>query len=173
MSNFDLIVLLIVGVAAVGGFMRGLVQEVASLSAWVLAMFAIHYLHTPLYQAMAEHFGGTVPVAMLAFALLLLVPYAGMKLIAGQAGAAARASLLGPIDRVLGFGFGAIKGALITVVAFALLFLGFDQSWGIAGRPSWITTARTYPVVNAAVDQLVDMINNHAQTLAAEEPQGK
>ncbi|MDX2219710.1 MAG: hypothetical protein SF172_11870, partial [Burkholderiales bacterium] len=60
-----------------------------------------------------------------------------------------------------------------TVVAFALLFLGFDQSWGIAGRPSWITTARTYPVVNAAVDQLVDMINNHAQALAAEAPQGK
>ncbi len=35
MTGFDFIVLVIVGVAAVGGFMRGFVQEVLSLAAWI------------------------------------------------------------------------------------------------------------------------------------------
>ena len=48
MTGFDIIVLLIVGVAAIGGFLRGFVQEVLSLLSWVLAIFAIRYLHTDL-----------------------------------------------------------------------------------------------------------------------------
>ncbi|MDN3645417.1 CvpA family protein [Pontixanthobacter aestiaquae] len=169
MTGFDFIVLIIVGVAAVGGFLRGLVQEMLSLAAWLLAIFAIHYLHTPLYQALGEYLEYNTAVAILAFALLLLIPYAGMKLIAGRAGEASRASLLGPIDRVLGFGFGAIKGALIVVVAFSVLVLGYDAAWGVAGRPAWITTARTYPVVNAGADGLVQMIQERRSTLRAEE----
>ena len=46
MTGFDYIVLFIIAVAAIGGFMRGFVQEILSLLAWVLALFAIHYLHT-------------------------------------------------------------------------------------------------------------------------------
>ncbi len=169
MTGFDIIVLIIVGVAAVGGFLRGLVQEMLSLAAWLLAIFAIHYLHTPLYQALGEYLEYNTAVAILAFALLLLIPYAGMKLIAGRAGEASRASLLGPIDRVLGFGFGAIKGALIVVIAFSVLVLGYDSAWGVAGRPGWITTARTYPVVNAGADGLVQMIEQRRASLSVQE----
>ena len=165
MSTFDILVLVIVGVAAVGGFMRGLVQEMLSLAAWILAIFAIHYLHTPLYDALRDWIGPGTPVAMLAFVLLLLIPYAAMKLIAGRAGETSRASFLGPIDRVLGFGFGAIKGAIVVVVAFSVLVLGYDTVWGVAGRPNWITGARAYPVVNAGADSLVQMIEDRRAKL--------
>ena len=169
MNGFDMIVLIIVGVAAVGGFLRGLVQEVLSLASWVLALLAIHYLHTPLYNALTEYLGYGSAVAILAFALLLLIPYAAMKLIAGRAGQASRSSILGPIDRILGFGFGTIKGGLIVVVAFSVLVLGYDSIWGVAGRPAWMTTARTYPVVNAGADQLVQMIQQRRDSLSIEE----
>lgn len=165
MSTFDILVLVIVGVAAVGGFMRGLVQEMLSLAAWILAIFAIHYLHTPLYDSLRDWIGPGTPVAMLAFVLLLLIPYAAMKLIAGRAGETSRASFLGPIDRVLGFGFGAIKGAIVVVVAFSVLVLGYDTVWGVAGRPNWITSARAYPVVNAGADSLVQMIEDRRAKL--------
>ncbi len=160
MGTFDILVLVIVGVAAVGGFMRGLVQEMLSLAAWILAIFAIHYLHTPLYESLRDWLGSGTPVAMLAFVLLLLIPYAAMKLIAGRAGETSRASFLGQIDRVLGFGFGAIKGAIVVVVAFSVLVLGYDSGWEVAGRPNWITSARTYPLVNAGADSLVQMIED-------------
>lgn len=158
MTGFDIIVLAIVGVGAVGGFMRGFVQEVLSLASWLLAIFAIHYLHTDLTAILYEYVGTPTTAAILAFVLLLLIPYAAMKLIAGWAGKRSRASVLGPIDRVLGFGFGAVKGVIITVMAFSLLVLGYDTVWGPTGRPVWITTARTYPFVNASSEALVQLI---------------
>lgn len=168
MTAFDLIVLIIVGVAAVGGFMRGFVQEILSLAAWVLALFAIRAMHTPLTAVIEPYLDSPTGASLLAFALLLLIPYTAMKLIAGRMGEASRLSMLGPIDRVLGFGFGAVKGAIIVVLAFSLLVLGYDSIWGVAGRPTWITTARTYPVVNASSDALVEMIHSRRQILREE-----
>ncbi len=158
MTGFDMIVLGIVGIAAIGGFLRGLVQEVLSLGAWILAAFSVHYLHGPLTDALDQWYDAEPATSILAFALLMLIPYAAMKVIAGNVGSASRNSILGPIDRVLGFGFGAVKGSLIAVFGFSVLVLGFDTVWGYKGRPVWITTARTYPVVDAFSRELVTMI---------------
>lgn len=169
MTGFDIIVLLIVGVAAIGGFMRGFVQETLSLLGWALAIFAIRYLHTDLTAFLFGYVGTASGAAVLAFALLLLIPAAAMRLIAGRAGLTARNSVLGPIDRVLGFGFGAVKGVIVCVMAFSLLVLGYDTIWGPAGRPTWITTARTYPFVNAAADAMVQLIDERQRRLSGEE----
>ena len=158
MTGFDFLVLGIVGVAAIGGFMRGFVQEVLSLAAWALAVFAIRFLHVPLTEALAGYIGSDVTTAVLAFAILLLIPYAAMKVIANNVGKASRNSVLGPIDRVLGFGFGALKGAVIVVIAFSLLVLGYDTVWGYKGRPTWISNARSYDLVDASSRSLVEMI---------------
>lgn len=158
MTLFDAIVLVFVGFAAIGGFMRGLVQEVLSLAAWVLAAFAVYYLHTPLTSILRDLYDAEPATPLLAFVLLLLIPYAAMRLIASNAGKASRNSILGPIDRVLGFGFGALKGALIVVFAFSILALGFDTAWGFKGRPDWMTQARTYPATDAFSRLLVKSI---------------
>lgn len=159
MAGFDALVLIIVGVAAIGGFMRGLLQEVLSLAAWVLAAFSIYYLHGPLTDQLSNFYNAEPATSILAFALLLLIPYAAMKLIANNAGEASRNSILGPIDRVLGFGFGAVKGTLITVFAFSVMVLGFDTVWGYKGRPGWIVEARTYQAADAFSRQLVGLID--------------
>ena len=169
MTGFDIIVLIIVGVAAIGGFLRGLVQEVLSLAAWFLAAFAIYYLHTDLTDALRGYYNAEPATPILAFVLLLLIPYAAMKVIANNAGAASRNSILGPIDRVLGFGFGAVKGALIVVFAFSVLALGFDAVWGYKGRPDWIAQARTYTAVDAFSRQLVDVIDERRRRLIGDE----
>ncbi len=158
MTGFDIAVLLVVGAGAITGFLRGFVQEVLALGAWIFALFAIHYLHTPLYDFLKPLIGTTSGASVLAFALLLLVPYATIKALANRMGQSSRASLLGPIDRVLGFGFGSVKGLILVVLAFSVLVLGFDLAWGASGRPSWITQARTYPFVNAGSEKLVALI---------------
>ena len=169
MTVFDIIVLLIVGVGAVGGFMRGFVQEVLSLAAWILAVLAIRYLHTDLTAAILDFMGSPVTASILAFALLLLIPYAGMKLIARIAGRSTRKSVLGPIDRVLGFGFGALKGVIIVVIGFSLLVLGYDTVWGSKGRPLWIAEARTYQLVDAGSRAMVQIIAERRARLQDEE----
>jgi membrane protein required for colicin V production len=169
MTGFDIIVLVIVGVAAVGGFARGFVQEVLSLAAWVLAIVAIRFLHTDFTAALNEYIGSPSGAAVLAFALLLLIPYGIMKLIAGRIGKASRSSVIGPIDRVLGFGFGAVKGVIVVVIAFSLVVLGYDTVWGSDGRPEWIRNARTYAFVNAGSEALVQIIEMRRERLRLEE----
>jgi len=168
MTGFDIIVFLIVGVAAVGGFMRGFVQEVLSLASWALAIVAVRFLHTDVTAFLFEYIDTPSAAAVLAFALLLLIPYAGMKLIANRAGRATRSSILGPFDRVLGFGFGAVKGVIMAVMGFSLLVLGYDATWGPTGRPVWMTTARTYPFVNASADAMVHLIDERQRRLSGE-----
>ncbi len=158
MTGFDIAILVLVGLGAITGFMRGLVQEVFALAAWVLALVAIRNLHTPLSALLLDIVETESGAAVLAFALLLLVPYAIVKLLSNRLGEASRNSVLGPIDRVLGFGFGAIKGIIIAVLAFSVLALGTDAIWGAGGRPVWITQARAYPFINAASEELVKLI---------------
>lgn len=158
MTGFDIAVLLLVGLGAVTGFMRGFVQEVLALAAWVISLFMIHYLHTPVSSVLENWVGTPSGAAVLAFAILLLVPYGIVKLLANSFGEASRNSVLGPIDRVLGFGFGAMKGMVIVVVVFSIFVLGYDTVWGAGGRPDWITQARSYPFVNASSEGLVKMI---------------
>lgn len=158
MTGFDIAVLLLVGLGAITGFARGFVQEILALLAWFFALFAIRSLHTPLTEAIEPTVGTLSGAAILAFALLLLVPYAFVKLVARWLGTKTRASVLGPIDRVLGFGFGAVKGIIIVVLAFSVLVLGYDTVWGPGGRPNWITQARAYPFINASSEALVTLI---------------
>lgn len=155
MTGFDIAVLLLVGLGAVTGFVRGFVEEVLALLAWIFSLVAIHYLHTPVSDFLVPRIGTPSGAAVLAFAILLLIPYAAIKLLSNWLGRASRSSVLGPIDRVLGFGFGAVKGILIVVVAFSVLVLGYDTVWGPGGRPDWIKQARSYQFVDASSTALV------------------
>ncbi|CCA93354.1 CvpA family protein [Novosphingobium sp. PP1Y] len=169
MSGFDIVVLLFVGIGALTGFFRGFVQEILTLAAWIFAIFAIRMFHTPVTEVLVPYIGEGSGSAILAFALLLLGPYVAVRLVARWAGSKSRGSLLGPIDRVLGFGFGAVKGVIILVLAFSVLVLGYDTVWGVAGRPDWIVTARSYPFVNASSEAMVKMINERRQQLNEED----
>jgi membrane protein required for colicin V production len=169
MTGFDIAVLILVGLGAITGFMRGFIQEVFALAAWVLALVAIKNLHTPLTVALLPYVGTQSGSAVLAFAILLLVPYAIVKLLSNRLGEASRNSVLGPIDRVLGFGFGAIKGIVIVVMAFSVLALGYDTIWGAAGRPTWITQSRSYPFVDASSRYLVGLLSERRKNAAEAE----
>ncbi|MBA4045293.1 MAG: colicin V production protein [Erythrobacter sp.] len=168
MALLDILMVIIVGVAAIGGFMRGLVQEVLSLASWVMAALALHFLHPFLTEGLRGVYNAEPATPLLAFVLLLLIPYAAMKVIIGNASGASDGAILGPIDRVLGFGFGAVKGVLVAVFAFSLLVMGFDDAWGYKGRPTWVTTARTYTAAEAFSRQLVPMIGVKREQLRRE-----
>jgi membrane protein required for colicin V production len=171
MTGFDIAILLLIGTGAAAGFMRGFVQEILALAAWFLGLIAIHYLHTQVYYGLEPYIGTRSGSSVLAFALLLLVPYIATKAFSRWAGQSSRASLLGPIDRVLGFGFGGLKGMIIAVLAFSVLMLGYDIGWGLGGRPIWITQSRTYPYINVASEKLVQLIAERRK--AAEESRAK
>ena len=81
MTGFAIGVFLLVGAGAIFGFFRGFVEEILSLAAWIFAVFAIRYMHTPLTAFLEPHIGTPSGASVLGFALLLLVPYGLVKLV--------------------------------------------------------------------------------------------
>ena len=159
MTGFDVTIFVLVALLAAGGFMRGFVQESISLFAWAFALFCIHNLHGLVTGWVEPHVGTSSGASVLAFLLLTLVPYFLVRALAKSLGSASRGSMLGPVDRVLGFGFGAVKGTVIAVMVFSIIVLAYDTVWGPEGRPDWITKSRTYPFINASSEALVKMID--------------
>lgn len=166
MTGFDILVLVVVGLAATFGFLRGFVQEAISLFAGAVAIVAIHTLHTPLAEVLTPHIGTESGASVLAFFLLLIVPYFLVRGVARYLGTASRASALAPVDRVLGFGFGAVKGTLIIVLGYSVLILAYDTIWGPKGRPGWITHSRTYNFIDASSEAMVKMISQRRREAA-------
>lgn len=159
LTALDIIVLLLVGGGAVLGLMRGFVTEVISLFSWVAAIFALKLFHAPA-TAMLKGFVGTPGgAAVLAFALVFAVVFIAGKLIAGSLGRRTKQSVLGPVDRVLGLGFGALKGLLAATLIFLLANLGYDTVFGgESQRPAWMKESRSFPLLNASGRAIIDFV---------------
>lgn len=155
MTVFDIIVLFLLGGGGVFGFVRGFVQEALSLVAWILVIIAIRFLHGGVTDRLVEPIGSESGAAVLAFLAIFVIAYALGKWIAKTLGAKSRKSLLGPIDRVLGFGFGIVKALISVTLLFLLISMGYEIIYENPGkRPGWITQSRTYPLLNASGDAI-------------------
>jgi membrane protein required for colicin V production len=131
----------------------------------VLIILAVRMFHAPATAALAEAVGSDSGAAMLAFLALVIVIFAVGKWIAKSIGAKSRKSLLGPIDRVLGFGFGMLKGLIIATLVFLLFVMGYDLVYGADdGRPEWMTSSRTYPLLNASGDAVSEFVREQSRT---------
>ena len=159
LTALDIIVLLLVGGGLVFGFLRGFVFEILSLFAWVAAIVALKFLHTPTTGVLRGFVGTDAGAAVLAFVLLFGVVFIIGKLLAGRIGAATRTSLVGPVDRVLGAGFGALKGLIGATLLFLAATLAYDTVFGAASdRPEWMAKSRTFPLLNASGRAIVDFV---------------
>lgn len=159
LTGLDIVVLLVVGAAGVFGFMRGFVVEVTALAAWMIAIFAVKFLHAPVAAILVKPVGTETGAAVLALVLIFAVVFFGVKLAGRAMGRATRNSLLGPFDRLLGLGFGALKGLVAATVGFLFVSLMLNMtSASDAPRPEWMTKARTYPLMRASSEALVNFV---------------
>jgi membrane protein required for colicin V production len=160
LTALDIVVLLLVGGAAVWGGIRGFVTEVLSLMAFLLVIVMLKMFHTPLAHALLHSVGTAAGAAVLAFALIAGGTYLIGRIIANAVGRRVRTSVLGPIDRALGFGFGALKGLIVASLAFLLVVLVLDTiHGGPRNRPEWLTGARVYPLLNATSASVADFVD--------------
>jgi membrane protein required for colicin V production len=161
MTALDVFVfLLLIGGGAIG-FVRGFVHEVISLLAWVVAIAMLKLFHRQLWTGMENSFHSSpAAAAVLAFAFLFVPSFLLVKLLARSLGGRTRRhAVLGPFDRTLGGGFGALKGLLGATLFFLLANLATDMVYGPqADRPLWMTRSRTYPLLSASGRAIVDWV---------------
>ena len=159
MTALDIIVLILVGGGLVQGWFKGFVGEVLSLASWIVAIVFLKLLHTPATNSLEATVGTRSGAAVLAFALVFGIVFFAGKLVARRVGGGVKRSVIGPVDRVLGSGFGALKGLIGATLLYLGFNLGYDTVWGPAAqRPEWLATSRTYPLLYASGRAIVDFV---------------
>ncbi|MEW6677825.1 MAG: CvpA family protein [Pseudomonadota bacterium] len=145
MNGLDILVLVVLAGSILLGVMRGLVKEIFSLAAWVLAFIGARLFGGPAAQILP---GVDDPSLrhVLALVLVFVVILVGAALAGRLLAGLVQWVGLGGVDRFLGVLFGAFRGGLIllalTLVA-GMTALPKSTTWqGALTRPYLETSAR-------------------------------
>jgi membrane protein required for colicin V production len=143
MTQFDFLVLALLGISAGVGFVRGAIREIFALVALVVAA-GLSIFGLPVFAPMVRgvvqpDWLGTVVTLVLVFG----VAFIALRLIgAGVARQVQSTQMLGFLDRSLGLLIGLGRGLIVL----GALFIMFTAATPEDLRPKWITEARTWPV---------------------------
>jgi membrane protein required for colicin V production len=171
LAGFDLLVLLIVGVTAVFGLMRGFIAEVASLAAWLAGFAAVRFFYRPARAVLDASGTGETLSAIAAVIGPFVIALLAVKLIGALLSKTAKDSMIGPFDRLLGLGFGLVKGVLAAGLLFLIITLALKLVPGEDGRPDWLAKAKVTPtlalVASAMVSYAGDVWREQAEGAAS------
>ncbi|HTU10498.1 MAG TPA: CvpA family protein [Allosphingosinicella sp.] len=172
-TALDIIVIFLVGGGLVFGWLRGFVAEVLSLLAWFLAILALRVLHAPVSQALEGPIGTASGAAVLAFFLIFGLVFVGGKFVSHRMGGRVRNSIIGPLDRVLGAAFGALKGLIGATILFMILNIAFSFSFlgGGGGRPEWMTNAASYNLLKSTSGTVSELVESQQNAMDDAEQQ--
>ncbi len=159
LNGFDWLVVVLVAIPALLGMMRGFTREAISLAAWVLAAVVVHFFHKPATLWLAPRVSGESWAAIIAFIGLFFGVVFVARIIASLAGGAARRSSLSPIDRLLGLGFGGLKGVILASVAF--LLVQFTSVFDAERQPpDWLLNSRSAPLLAMTSGAMVGWVRD-------------
>ncbi len=121
MNWADWTILAIIAISGLMSLKRGFVREAISLLTWVTA-FVMARLFSPSLSVLLEPYIQTPSLRLVsAFAILFIITLIAGALVGALFSALVNATGLTNSDRVLGMGFGAVRGGLVIVVIVALL----------------------------------------------------
>lgn len=143
MTLFDIIALSLLGVSALVGFARGALREVTTVAAFVAALFAAAFglrfigpmARAAIHPAWLGNVVGLLVVFLVIYTILRIAGSALVKSLHSTGG-------LGFIDRLVGGGFGLVRG----LVALGVINIAIHMAPAPQGEPSWIVNAKLYPL---------------------------
>ena len=115
MNLLDLLVLLVLALTVVRGLMRGMVDTLFSLAAWILALLSGKWGAAALAPLLPIGTENPAIRYFAGFALIFLLVLIGVLLAGHALAAMVRAAGLGSTDKVLGGVLGIAKGMVILV----------------------------------------------------------
>ena len=126
MTSFDYLVLVVIAISIILSVMRGLLREVLAILGWVAAFYVAKTYTNQVLPMMPVNIP-TEPLRILAaFLVLFLATLLVASLLAIALSAIFKKIGLGWLNRLLGAGFGIVRGLLIVCV---LVFLaGFTSA---------------------------------------------
>lgn len=122
MNFIDILILLILGIAAIKGFIDGFIKELASLAALILGIWAAIRFSSFTAAKLYDYFDMTGKyTGIIAFILTFVIVVIAIHFIGLLIDKLVKAVALGFINRLLGLVFGVFKSTLILSVIFVIL----------------------------------------------------
>jgi len=122
MNYIDILILIMLGIAAVKGFIDGFIKEFASLAALILGIWAAikfsNFTAAKLYDYfdMTGKYTGLIAFIITFIVVVIAIHFTGLII-----DRVVKAISLGFINRLLGLAFGVFKSTLILSVIFVIL----------------------------------------------------
>ncbi len=158
-SYLDLGLIAIILVSALLSMVRGFTREVLAIGSWAAAAAAAYFFYPLVVPYIApyshkEPIPQVIAAAVVFFATLIVVSVLTVRI-----SDAILDSKVGALDRSLGFLFGAARGFLLGVVAFAIF------NWLVADKqqPEWVKDAKTRPFLQQTAQWIVQWLPDDAE----------
>jgi membrane protein required for colicin V production len=179
LSYLDAALLAVVVVSGLVAMYRGLTREVLSILSWVVATVAVVYFikyHRGIAEELAKQFSDPVQTAHIYIAQvaigggIFLVVLIIVHLITSRISDTVLDSRVGAIDRILGFGFGVVRGFVLVVIPymFTVSFMckegaarGLSQGCKPGELPVWVENAQSLPIISQTSGTLFSILSRY------------
>jgi len=149
----DLAVFAVLLISALFATVRGFTHEILSVSSWIVAVLAVIF-GLPIARPYARMYIQTDWIAdAITAALIFFVMLVIAAILTRNISKSVQSSALSPIDRALGFIYGAVRGALLIVFAY----MGMTWILDISHPPHWMQDAKTTPFIVAGAQKIKDL----------------
>ncbi|MEQ8584414.1 MAG: CvpA family protein [Thalassobaculaceae bacterium] len=160
----DLAIITVLILSGLLALLRGFVAEVLSIVAWVGALAVGIYGYKPATPLVIDLTGIDGPLGeLIAGGVLFVIALIVFMILARLASGTLQMAGLGAVDRSLGFLFGLVRGAVLVSVAYLLVLWAEPDP---EDHPSWLTEAKSLPLVVAGTDMLVALVPEHLRSQA-------
>jgi membrane protein required for colicin V production len=160
-SYLDLGVIVIVLISAVLAMVRGFTREVLAIASWAVAAVAAIYFHPYVLPYVKPYISKDAVALAAAAAIVFFVTLILVSVITVKISDVILDSKVGPLDRSLGFVFGAVRGLLLCVIAFVF----FNWLVPEKSQPEWVKEARMKPVLQSTGDELMALLPDDPEGL--------
>ena len=150
-SYLDLGIIAIVLISAFLSMVRGVTREVLAIGSWAAAAAAAFFFYPLVLPYVAPYIHKEIIAQAVAAAVVFFATLIVVSIITVRLSDAILDSRIGALDRSLGFVFGAARGFLLGVVAFAIF------NWLVTDKqqPEWVKTAKTRPILQQTADRII------------------
>ena len=155
-TGVDVGVAVLVLISAILATARGFTREILSLATWAGSAAIAAYMYFYHSDLAAKYIDNQLIATGVTVIGTFLVSLIVLHLLTMWIGDLVVDSRVGPLDRTLGFIFGAARGVLICIVAivFANFFLGPEQE----KLPPMLKDAKSFPPLLSAGDYLISLL---------------
>ena len=140
-------------ISAVLAMVRGFSREVLSIASWAAAAVAAYFFYPTLTPFMGNYIDNELIAQLAAAGVIFLIALIVATVVTMRIADVIIDSRIGPLDRSLGFVFGAARGILVAAVA--VWFLNFFTD---GQEIAWIDEAKSKPFLDQVANGLENLL---------------